>query len=185
MRHTRRWAALRPNLQHIWHQSVGLFSEALGRCVIVRPHDIDQSWHPINFSKFQKFTRYTHSWLYQFHSEKIWFSEVHIIDYCTSLTNYKVSFLGLNLFRRSFLGRMFSSLKSDIRSRLFGLWGTWKLFWGAILGESGVGGSTEWIWGGRKRSAGLDECAMAMWGQTWSRLSSPCHGRGSLGPKHP
>lgn len=54
---------------------------------------------------------------------------------------------------------MFSSVRSDIRSRLFGLWGPGKLSCGNI-GELGGGESATWGGSGRK-SSGRGECAVA------------------------
>ena len=72
---------------------------------------------------------------------------------------YKVSLSGLDLFRRSWSGRMFS-VRSDIRSHLFRLLGPGKLFCGTDLGESGGEESTTGGGSGRK-SSGWGECAMA------------------------
>jgi hypothetical protein len=88
----------------------GLFPEASGRCVVLRPREIDQSQRRTKFYKSQKFActcaRAAHSWPYQFHSEKRDFKRYRRLT--TVLANYKVSLSGLDLFRHSFLGRIFS-----------------------------------------------------------------------------
>jgi len=126
---------------------VGLLAEASGRCVVVRPRrDADAAR---NFSKSQKFTG-SCAPARDSSRKKIIFRGTN--DLLLVLGNYKVSLSGLDLFRRSFSGGMFSSVKLDIRSRLFGLSGTRILSWGAGFGESGGGESTTQVGSGRKSS---------------------------------